>query len=183
MYCRNTTDFQDDVALFEPLKPQALTAQEMYALKSICRVDDNIVECSDRAVVLGDIYHSLMYRRSGTSCSSIVRVHDKCRKMEFHGTVLKFVAIHGRGIALIWRFDCHGDINICKHGRTQPDIPLIRRFVQDGIVGKDFIAVSDVDDVVAVFCNYIVDKCIFIKSDQIPDIKGFLTPVMRDYFC
>ena len=103
--------------------------------------------------------------------------------MEFYGTVLKFVAIGGKGVALIRRFHSHEDINICKDGGSQPDIPLIRQFVHDRIVGTHFIAVSDVDDVVAVLCNYIVDKCIYVRSDQIPGINGFLTPLMRDYFC
>ena len=49
-------------------------------------------------------------------------------------------------------------------------------------MGTHFIAVSDVD-VVAVLCNYIVVKCIYVRSDQIPGINGFLTPLMRDYFC
>jgi hypothetical protein len=170
---RNTTAFQSGVALFEPVTLQALSAQESIAIQSVRRTDSGAKWSSDRSIISGEIYHSLSYRKSGRSNSSIVKTYDQGRKATYYGTVLKYVAIDGTAFALLRRYHYHQDINICKHGASPADTPPLRQLVQDGVWGADYLAVSHIDDVVAIACHYIICKCIFIKSDVIPGISGF----------
>ena len=82
-YRHNTILFHDNVELCQPLHQLDLTTEETVALESLCNLDRQSVMRSERAVTRKETYHSLMYERAGNSCSSVIRVDNRNRKMEF----------------------------------------------------------------------------------------------------
>jgi hypothetical protein len=77
--------------LFEPLKQQLLAREELTALELLCTTERQSVFVSDRAVIRKEVFHSLIYKRGGNSCSNIVEVEDTGRRMECYGRVKIFV--------------------------------------------------------------------------------------------
>ena len=181
-YRKNIVAFQDEVQLYEPLKQEILSGEELAALQSLCNTNGESVFCSERAVIRKEIYHSMIYYRAGNSCSFIVRVEDRDREMIFFGKILKFVIIQEEAVSLMKRLHHHENINICKDSKNPPTNPMLRRLVHDGTLGTHYAAVEEVDDVLAVYCKFITSKCIFIRTDQIQGVDGFITCVMTDYY-
>ena len=183
-YRKHTVELQDHIELFEPLQQQELTRQELAALQLLCNTEGQPIWVSDRAVVRNEVFHSLVYKRTGTSCSNIVLVEDKSRKLEFYGRVLKFLSIERQAVAIMSRFHHHSNINICKDMKDRPTSPMILKLVQERKLGTHFAAVEMIDDILAVYCKNIQSKCIFIPAGQLLEgVDGFLTQVMSDYYC
>ena len=82
-----------------------------------------------------EVFHSILYNRSGKTCSSLVEACNDDNTL-LYGTILKFVVVRGTSLALL-KILHHHEKSICAEGPT-PSRSLLRRMARDSVLA-DFL--------------------------------------------
>lgn len=122
------------------------------------------------------VFHSLAYKRRGESCSYIVQFKEN-GNIEF-GTVQYYLLARNTGFAVISKFLKKG--NICSFGLQEQADTMIKLFIDRGILGNHFEAVTETPIVGCIDCDNILRRCIFVPSTE-DEVCGYLSPVLRHY--
>ena len=169
---------ENGIEFFLPVEEQPLSNLEIQAITALTGTAPQLTGTACWAIVRHEVFHSLLYKRCGSSSSMVVEIESATL---LYGKVLKFVLVESTAVAIVQRYHRHQS-NICKDGQQLPTLSLLRRLVRDNRLASFYMPVEELDELVAVYCSKISKKCIFVADNDFSDnVCGFLVPVLRDY--
>ena len=178
--CRkNTLQVSSGVEYFVPMTHEPLNCEETEAVSRFSGISVRTAATATRAIIQHQVYHSLLYKRRGNSCSSIVEILDENRTL--YGRIVKFILLGSASVALLKIIHHHSQLNICKE-TPPPSRPFLRQLSRDGHLADYYHSAEELDELIAIKCSTIIRKCIYVEcSDFHESVTGFIVPVLRDF--
>ena len=159
--CRkNTLQVSSGVEYFVPMTHEPLNCEETEAVIRFSGISVRTAATATRAIIQHQVYHSLLYKRRGNSCSSIVEILDENRTL--YGRIVKFILLGSASVALLKI--------------------IHRQLSRDGHLADYYHSAEELDELIAIKCSTIIRKCIYVEcSDFHESVTGFIVPVLRDF--
>lgn len=124
------------------------------------------------------MFHSVAYKRKGKSCSYMYVVKFLENNEDEFGIIEYYLLVRNTGFAVIRKFEKRG--NICSFRLEEQDDGMVKSFIDNHILGKQFQAVREAALCTYVPCCNIVCRCVFVPSFS-DGMSGYISPVLRHY--
>lgn len=174
-------EFADGIRLFRPFqRDPRLDNNVKEALRKELgpAMETRAIQQSFRMRKDHQVYHSMMYRRRGKSCSFIVQFQSSGRRASY-GKVHSYLIVNGSvPLAVIKTYQRDGK-NVC-FGLPEPYDELLKAYYDQNLLGNAFVSVKESEEIVVTKCTSIQRRCIFIPSSE-DELNGYVSAVLKHY--